>query len=79
LDDYDFEKKFITFVKNENANFNVMISKQKSMMNYELFHLDESFHGILNTMLIWGGKKNAKKFKYVYIESTQFYLQKCIT
>ncbi len=60
MDDYDFEKQFITFVKDENANSNVMISKQKSMTNYELFHLDESFHGILNTMLIWGEKKMQK-------------------
>jgi hypothetical protein len=52
LDEYDFEKKFITYVKNENANLNVMISKQKSMVNYELLHLDESFHGILKTMSI---------------------------
>ncbi len=59
LDEYDFEKKFITYVKNENANLNVMISKQKSMVNYELLHLDESFHGILKTMSIWENEKES--------------------
>jgi hypothetical protein len=41
----DFKKKFTTYVKDENANLNVMISKQKSMVTYEHFHLDENFHG----------------------------------
>jgi hypothetical protein len=54
LDEYDFEKKFITYVRNENANLNVMISKQKSMVNHELFHLDENFHANM-------GKQKRKK------------------
>ncbi len=43
LDEYDFKKKFTTYVKDKNANVNVMISKQKFMVNYEHFHLDENF------------------------------------
>jgi len=60
LDEYDFEKNFITYVKDENANLNVMISKLKFMVNYELFHLDESFHGILKTIPMWENKKKKK-------------------
>jgi hypothetical protein len=64
LDEYDFEKNFITYVKDENANLNVMISKLKFMVNYELFHLDESFHGIFKTIPMWENKKkNCKKIQ----------------
>ncbi len=64
MDEYDLKRNLL-HVRDENANLNVIISKPKSMMNYELFHLDESFHGILKTMPIWEKKKekNCKKIQ----------------
>ncbi len=50
-------------MKDKNANLNVMISKQKSMVNYEHFHLDENFHGIFLNHANMGKQKNYKNYK----------------
>ncbi len=61
MDEYDFENKFITYVRDKNSNLNVMISKLKSMVNYELFHLDESLHDNFKTMPIRENKTKINK------------------
>jgi hypothetical protein len=62
-------------VKDEGANLNAMKSTLKSMMNCELFGLEDSFQGIcfghafFQIMLIWDNRKKVCKFfKYVSIK-----------
>jgi len=45
LDEYDLRKKIIAYVKDEGANLNAMIVISKSMVDYEVLNMEESFQG----------------------------------
>jgi len=46
LDQYDLmKKKIIAYVKDEGANLNVMTTTLKSMVNCEVFGMENSFQG----------------------------------
>jgi hypothetical protein len=43
LDEYEFKKKFVVYVKDERAKLNAMIVALKCLVSYEILSLDESF------------------------------------
>jgi hypothetical protein len=45
LDQYDLRKIIITYVKDEGANLNVMITTLKFMVNHKVLGMEESFQG----------------------------------
>jgi hypothetical protein len=45
VDKYDLKKKMIAYVKNEGSKFNTMTIVFKSVINCDIFGLEESFHG----------------------------------
>jgi hypothetical protein len=45
LDSYRLSKKIIAYVKDEGTNFNSMTIDLKSVVNYEVLGLEESFNG----------------------------------
>jgi hypothetical protein len=45
LDQYDLRKKIVAYVKDEGANLNAMTTALKSMVNYEVLSVEESFQG----------------------------------
>jgi hypothetical protein len=45
LSKYDLRKKIIVYVKDERSNLNIMIATLKSLVNYDVLGLIESFQG----------------------------------
>jgi hypothetical protein len=45
LDQYELRKKTIAYVKDKWSNLNIMTTTLKSIMKFEVLHLDESFQG----------------------------------
>jgi len=43
LDEYEFKKKFVVYVKDERAKLNTMIVVLKCAVSCEILSLDESF------------------------------------
>jgi uncharacterized protein with NAD-binding domain and iron-sulfur cluster len=77
LDLHDLRKFFFAYVKDEGANLNAITATIKSMMNCEVFYMEESFqntcfghaffkacqYGIIE-------KKVCKNLKHISIKST---------
>jgi uncharacterized protein with NAD-binding domain and iron-sulfur cluster len=45
LDQYDFKKKIVAYVKDEGANLNAMTTTYKFVVDYEVFGMEENFQG----------------------------------
>ncbi len=86
LDQYDLRKKIVAYVKDEGANLNALTTALKSMVNYEVLGMEESFQGTCFGHAFFKACQCGtieeffcKNLKHIYIKSTQFDLQKCIT
>ncbi len=86
LDQYDLRKKIVAYVKDEGANLNAMTTTQKSMVNYEVLGMEESFQGTCFGHAFFKACQYGiaeefiyKNLKHIYFKLGQFNFQKCIT
>ncbi len=77
---YSLRKNIIAYVKINKCNFNVMIIVVKSITNYEALGWENIFklHVFKIMSICYEKEKIYKKMKYVFIESAQEDVQKCI-
>jgi hypothetical protein len=87
LDAYGLKNKIITYLKDEGSNLNTLtICALKPIVKCETLGLEKSFQGTYFghdfskvCQYATTNDKVFKNLKYVFIKSTQAYLQKCIT
>jgi hypothetical protein len=86
LNQYGLKRKVIAYVNNEGSNLNIMTIDLKFVMRCEILSLDESYQSTYFSHVFCNAcqyviidKKDYKNFRFVFVKSTQSYLQKCIT
>ncbi len=87
FDAYGLKNKVITYLKDEGSNLNTLTNcALKPIDKCETLGLEENFQGtcfghVFSKVCQYAttNDKICKKLKYVFIKSTQAYLQKCIT
>jgi hypothetical protein len=86
LDSYNLRKKIIAYVKYEGLNLDAMTMALKIIVNCDILGLEDSFNGtcfghVFSKTCQYAiiEKKICKNLKFIFVKSTEFDIQKCVT